>query len=361
LQSEVAQSIAQKIAVTVTGEERVRLVATRYVAPEVFESYLKGQFVRGSDRGKVEERIAYFEDAIRKDPTFAPAYVGLASAHLDLSSIFIGAPVEEERGEVARAAEKALELDPNLAEAHVLLADIKQREWHWAEAEAEYKRALDLKPNDAMAYDGLAGWLMCQGRIEEALDQARRGRELDPLGSSAASIGWILFNARRYDEAIRELHSQLEVHPDDAWAMWGLGFALILKGQPEEAIPLLEKTASIMHSSPGSLELLATAYGRAGRRADALRLVRELEHRREKGYVPAGAFINPYLGLGDYEQAFAGFERAYQEKSSILQFLKVHPFFDPLREDPRFKDLLRRVGLAENSRSSIVRDSPIVR
>ena len=349
LQSEVAQSIAQKVAVTVTGGERVRLVAARHVAPEVFESYLKGQFVQGSDRGKVEERIAYFEEAIRKDPTFAPAYVGLGSAHRDLSSIFIGAPLEGERREVARAAQRALELDPNLAEAHVLLADMKQRQWRWGEAEAEYKRALDLKPNDASAHLGLANWLMCQGRMDEALDRAHHGRELDPLGTSAASVAWILFQARRYDEAIREERSQLEVHPDDAWAMWGLGFTLIAKGKPEEAIPVLEKTASIMHASPGSLELLATAYARAGRRVDALRLIRELEQRREKGYVPAGAFINPYIGLGDYEQAFVGFEHAYREQSSILQFIKVHPFFDPLRDDPRFKDLLRRVGLAEKS------------
>jgi tetratricopeptide (TPR) repeat protein len=218
----------------------------------VYESYLKGLFVKGSDRAKVEERIAYFEQAIRKDPTFAPAYIGLANAHRDLSSIFIGAPVDEERAQVVGAVQKALELDPNLSDAHVLLAQIKQREWHWADAEAEYKRALDLKPNDAMAHLGLADWLMCQGRIDEALERARRGRELDPLGTSGANLGWILFQARRYDDAIREVRSQVEVRPDDAWAMWGLGFTLIAKGQPHEAIPILQKTVSMMHASPGS-------------------------------------------------------------------------------------------------------------
>ena len=277
----------------------------------MYESYLKGQFVKGSDRGKILERIAYFEEAIRKDPTFAPAYVGLAIAHRDLGSIFIGDPVKDERQEVVRAAQKALEFDPDLAEAHVLLGEIKQREWRWVEAEAEFKRALDLKPNDAPAHLGLADWQLCQGQIDEALDRARRARKLDPLGTSGSNIAWILFQARRYDEAIRESRSQMEVHPDDAWAVWGLGFALIAKGQPEEAIPILEKIVSTMHRSPGSLELLATAYARAGRRSEALRLINELKLRRQKSYVPAGALINPHLALGDYEEAFVWFERAY--------------------------------------------------
>lgn len=345
LESEVAQSIARRVEITVTGEERSRLVKARHVAPEAYESYLKGRFVKGSDREKVEERIAYFKEAIRKDPTFAPAYVGLAGAHNILSTIFVGGPVQQERQQVVNAAQKALELDPDLAEAHVLLATIEREQWQWAEAEAEYKRALNLNPNDAGAHIGLAEWLMCQGRMDEALNWARRARELDPVGVAGVSIGWILFHARRYDEAIRELRSELAVHPDDVWAQSTLGFALMAKGQPEEASSILEQTMSLMKSSPGSLELLASAYARAGRRSEALRLINELKRRRQKTYVPAGALINPYLALGDYEEAFVWFERAYQEKSNILQFLKVHPFFDPVRSDPRFKDLVHRVGL----------------
>jgi len=140
------------------------------------------------------------------------------------------------------------------------------------------------------------------------------------------------------------LRSVLAVHPDDASVQWFLGFALIGNGQSEKAIPVLEKTVSIMDRSPGSIELLATAYAHAGRRTEALHLIDELKRRRQTNYVPAGAFINPYLALGEYDQAFAWFERAYKEKSSILQFLKVHPFFDPVRGDPRFADLLHRVA-----------------
>src|SRR5262249_5646490 len=151
-----------------------------------------------------------------------------------------------------------------------------QRRWQWRDAEAEFRQALELKPNDAAAYLGLASWLMCQGRTEEALAWAHRGRELDPLGVSGDSIGWILFHARRYDEAIHELRSVLAVRPDEAGALWDLGFVLIANRQPQEAIPVLDKTVSLMDRSPGSIELLATAYAHAGRRTEALRLINEL-------------------------------------------------------------------------------------
>src|SRR5262249_3402867 len=148
-----------------------------------------------------------------------------------------------------------------------------------------------------------------------------------------------------YDEAIRELRSAMAVHPNEAFAPWTLGFVLITKGKPNEAIPILEKTVTLMNRSPGSIELLATAYGEAGRRTEALRLIDRLTQARQSGYGQAGAFINPYLGLHDYDQAFVWFERAYQEQSNILQFLKVHPFFDRVRGDRRFADLVNRVGL----------------
>jgi TolB-like protein/tetratricopeptide (TPR) repeat protein/DNA-binding winged helix-turn-helix (wHTH) protein len=345
LQSDVAQSIAEKVQVTVSGQEQSRLVAASHVSPEVYESYLKGQFAAHNTRAELEQSIVYFEDAIRKDPTFAPAYVGLASTYQTLSLILVGASPAEMRPKEIRAAQKALELDPELAEAHVLMADVYQKRWRWSDAEAEYKEALRLKPSDAAAHLGFASWLLCHGRTEEALAWARRARELNPFGTTGLDIGWILFHARRYDEAIREFRSVLAVHPDSASGHWYLGFALIGKGHPEEAIAELERTASMMNRSPGSLELLATAYGYSGRRTEALRLISELKQRRQESYVPAGAFINPYLALRDYNEAFAWFERAYAEQSNILQFLKVHPFFDPVRGDPRFQDLVRRVGL----------------
>jgi tetratricopeptide (TPR) repeat protein len=181
--------------------------------------------------------------------------------------------------------------------------------------------------------------------VDEALAWSRRARELDPLGKAGDTIGWMLFQARRYDDSIQELRSFLAVYPNDAIAHLLLAFPMIANGQAEEAIPDLEKTATMMHRSPGALELLATAHARAGHRAKALRLLEELKQRRKTGYVQATSFINPNLGLGNYDEAFVWFERAYHEREGILQWLKVHPFFDPVRGDPRFADLLHRVGL----------------
>ncbi len=347
LQSELAQSIAQKVEATATGKEHERLAAARPVAPEVYESYSKGEFAlnESSSKAQFEASIPYFEDAIKRDPTFAPAYVGLANAYSNLGTVFIGGLPEETRPKVVSAAEKARELDPNLAEAHVLLADVKQKQWHWADAEAEYRRALELDPNSAPAYEGLALWLACQGRADEALASAERGRELDPLAVSFEDLGWTLFQTRHYDQAIRELRAALALRPGDFGALMDLGFVLIANNQPKDAIPVLEKAVAMSNRSPGPVGILIRAYAHAGRRSDALRLLAELKRRRNTGYVPAAALVNAYLGLDENEAAFVWLEQAYKEQSNMLQFVKVHPYFDPIRNDPRFADLVRRVGL----------------
>lgn len=346
LEGDVAQSIAQRVEVTVSGEERARVTASRRVLPEAYESYLKGsgKFNSGTTAGD-KSSIAYYEDAISKDPTFAPAYVGLAEAYDRMGSVLVGAPPGEVRPKIIDAARKALELDPGLARAHVLLAVTQQRDWQWAEAEAEFRRALELDPNNALAYRGLAFWLLCHGRTEEALDWSRRSRELDPLGVPAAGHGRILFHARRYDEAIRVYRSVLAVDPDHAPANMFLGMALIASGQPGKAIPPLEEVVSRADRTIDAFGVLVMAYAQSGRRADALRLLGELKKRQQTGYVPTGAFVNAYLGLGDYEQTFVWLDRAVQERANVLEYVKVHPFFDPLKGDPRFKELVHRVGL----------------
>jgi TolB-like protein/DNA-binding winged helix-turn-helix (wHTH) protein/Flp pilus assembly protein TadD len=337
LQSDVAQSIAQKVEVTVTGEERARLVAAHPVSPEAYESYLKGLIAKGNSRAEVEKRIAYFDEAIRKDPTFAPAYVGLADAYWRFGTMFVGAPPGETRPKVISAARKALELDPELAGAHVTLAVIYMRQWKWAEAEAEFRRALQLDPNDAAAHDGFSDWLLCQGRTEEALAWARRARDLDPLGSSGETIAWTLLNARRYDEAIREFRNALAVRPEDVFPLWPLGWALTYNHQAEEGIRVWEKAAAVSDRSPAIIGTLVWAYAHSGRRADALRLLGELKEREQTGYVPPVAFVHAYLGLGDNDEAFAWLERAYKEQSSILIYVKVCPLFDSLRGAPLFR------------------------
>ena len=347
MDSDVAQAVARKVEVTVTGEEHQRLISVRPVSPEVYEDYLKGKFAlaKGNNKSNIEESIAYFNDTIKIDPTYAPSYLGLASAYSSLTTVFMGGIPEQERPKALLAAQKALELAPELAEAHVLMASLAESQWHWAEAESQYKQALKLRPNEAAAYSGLAWWLDCQGRPEEAVTMRRRARELDPLAVSGAELAWDLFYTRRYDEAIKELHSVLAVKENNAYALWILGFALIANHQPQDAIPGLEKGVAISNRSPALIGLLVNAYAQAGRRRDALRLLEELKKRERTDYVPAAAFILAYLGLGENEQVFVWLERAYKEESNILQLLKVFPFFDPIRTDPRFIDLLHRVGL----------------
>ena len=342
LQNDVTLGIARHVEATVAGGAQTLPLVPRTVAPEVYEAYLKGRFaLHKNNRAGLEEAVRYFQTAINADSTFAPAYVGIAATQEQLGTVFFGIPPGDTRPKVIDATRKALELDPQLAEARVLLANALQKDWHWSEAETEYRRAIELSPSNAGAHAGLADWLICQGRSEEALAWARRAQELDPLAFNSVDVSGILFFSRRYDEAIRESRRDLTTHPNDPLALWSLGFALIGAEQFDEAIRTLEKAASLSDRSPAVLGVLARAYAHGGRRAEALQVVDELRRRGQKGYVPAAAYLNAYLGLGDTEQAFAWLERAAEERSNIMQFLKVHPFFDSLRGDPRFAKYLR--------------------
>lgn len=346
LESDLAQSIAAEVEVTVTGEEQRRLRSARPVAPEVYESYLQGAFaLNRGNKAAVDQSLRYFQDAIDKDPAFAPAYLGLAQAYTVLGTVFAGDPPQATRPRVLAFARKALSLDPDLGEAHVVLANTLQEEWQWAQAEAEYQRALQLNPNNAIAHAEYALWLSCQGRTDEAIVRIQHARALDPIGVSGASVSWILFQAHRFDEAVRESRSALATQPDNAGLLLNLGFLLLADDRPQEAVAALEKALTLSPGSPAVTGVLIRAYAHAGRRADALRLLANLHRRRKTGYIPAAAFVNAYLGLGDTEQAFFWLEQAYKEQSNILQFLKTHPFFDPIRNDPRFFHLVHRVGL----------------
>ena len=347
LESEVARTIADKVAVTVSGDEQRRLTRARPVAPEVYEAYLKGRVAldRGDSRADIDEGLRSFQSAVREDPQFAPAYAGISEAYDDLGSNLIGEPPGDARARAKQAAESALKLDPDLAQAHVVLGDILETEWHWSEAETEYRRALELNPNSAVAYMTLGMLHSCRGQTDEAVAEMERSRELEPGVDAGIGLGWILFVGRRYAEAERELHSDLAVEPNSVGALWNLGFVLIAEKRGTEAVAVLEKAAALSQRSPGVLGVLVRAYAHAGRRRDALRVLAELRERSRRGYVPPGALVNAYLGLDDTEQAFVWMERAFREQSNLMLFLKVHPYFDPLRGDPRFADLQRRAGL----------------
>ena len=346
LQSDVAQAIAGKVAVTVTGSERARLVAKRQVSPEAYESNLKGEFVLGrrtNSRADVERSIAYFQDAIERDPSFAQAYVGLGYAYDTLDTATYAGDPQKMLTNALTAAQKALELDPELVDAHLLLAEIRQKQYQWTEAESEYKRAIELGPNSPETHFDYAFLLSLQGRVDEAMAGLKRASELDPPVTGSGGAGDLLLYARRYDEALSEYRDLLALESDDVGALQGIGLVLMAKHQPEQAVPVLEKAVSVSNQSPGMVGYLVMAYAQAGRRTDALRLLAELKKHEQPGY--SGAFVIAYLGLGDYDQAFAWLNRAYQEHANIMQYLKVLFLFDPVRGDPRFADLLRRVGL----------------
>jgi Flp pilus assembly protein TadD len=202
-----------------------------------------------------------------------------------------------------------------------------------------------LNPNDARAEAGFALWLVCEGRTDEAVEAIQRAQQLDPSAVGGSDVSWILFQAHRFDEAIRQARSAQAVRPDDSNVLTGLGFILVANSQPADAIPVLEKARTLSKGSANATGVLIRAYAHAGRRRDALQLLAELKASTKTGYVPAAAFVNAYLGLDDKEEAFHWLEEAYKEQSNILQFVKTHPYFDPIRNDPRFAELVRRVGL----------------
>jgi len=347
LQSEVAQAIARQIQISVAGRESGsrNTPNTPAVSLDVYEDYLKGRFaLNRTPSPDLEASARYFEAAIAKDASFAPAYSGLGAAHAVLSSPFGGDEPVDALAKAAHAAGRALELDATIAEAHFVLGEVALRRWQWTDAEAHYRRALDLDPNNAAAHAGRARWLIAQRRTDEALEWAQRARELDPLALYGRDIGWILFLSRRYADAIREFHTVLAVQPDEPGALWYLGFAMIEHGEAAEAVRVLERSAALSGRNTAVLGVLVRAYARAGRSTEALRVLGELTRRRQAGYVPAAAFVNAYLGLGDYERALEWLDRAFDERSKILLHLKVHPFFDPLRNDPRYAALQRRMN-----------------
>ncbi len=347
LESEVAHAIARQVEITVS-DDSYNPTASRSIAPDVYDNYLKGRFaLNRNTKAGVRESIGYFDGVIAADPSFAPAYSGMAAAYTSLGLVVFGAPPREARSKVIAAARKALSLDPNLIEARLELADALQKDLQWKEAEAELRRTAELVPNSAAASTKLGGYLICRGRVDEAVAAAERGRSLDPLALHGEDLGWILFMGRRYKDAIRAIEDVLVIRPDDPRALSELGFVLIFDGQSAKAVDVLERTAEMTERSPGVLGVLVHAYAAAGRRADALRTVEEIHVHGRTEYVPATALVNAYVGLGDREQTFFWLEQGFRERSNILQFLKVHPDFDFIRGDPRFADLVRRAGLAD--------------
>lgn len=349
LQSEVAQTIAREIQTKITPVEQARLAQTRAVNHMAYEDYLQGRyfFLNKRTPENLEKAIAYFQSAIKEDPAFAQAYAGLADCYNQSSGVNMSVlPPLEARRQAEEAARKALEVDSELAEAHVALGYVKSRNWDWAAAEAEFKRALALNPNYADAHIHYAQYLITRTRVEESLAEANRARELDPFSLDiSVTRGYVLQMARRYPEAIEQLRSVITMDPNQYLAHWYLGQTYALNRQFVESIASSEKAVALSGRAPGALSTLGMIYGLAGRKEEARQVLDELLALNLRRYVTAPTVANVYIGLGDKDQAFVWMEKAYQERSNALFYLKVWPPWDPIRSDPRYDDLLRRIGL----------------
>lgn len=344
VQTEVARAIGQRMRVT---EARVAPGA-QAVDPEAYRLYLRGrhQLSKRNEAGFRAAR-AHFEQAIDLEPAYAPAYAGLADTYVLLSAgeYSILAP-SEGMPKAKAAALRALELDPSLPEAETTLAFVRYTyEWDWPGAEQTFRRALELGPNYATAHHWYALYLKAMGR-SEAIAEARRAEELDPLATIiGADMAWSLFHLRRFDEAAAASRRVLRVQPDFAVARWNLGLALTQLGSFDDAIAELQKAVQLGNGSPVFLASLGYTYGKAGRRGDALRVLGELSALARERYVSPAEFVFVRVGLGQTEEAFVALERAYAQRSDMFVNLRVDPRLDPLRSDPRFHELLRRVGL----------------
>jgi len=348
VQSEVARAVADEIRLHLTPEQRAQLASTRPVKPEVHEAYLKGRFFWNQRTGRgLEEAIGYFQQALRADPDFAPAYVGLADSYL-LLGIHAGARPLDICPKAKAAALKAVELDETLAEAHTSLAYEKDLyEWDWAGAEREYRRAIELNPSYATAHEWLAIHWAYLGRMDEAIAEMRRARELDSLSLIInANLGsWLHFGARD-QEALEQYRKTLEMDPNFAFVRMKLGQFLTDQGIYKEAIAELQ-TAVALAPTSSRRSALACGYARSGNSVEALRILSELRATSEREYVPPWVIANIYLALGDQERGMEWLEKAYEERSTSEIFLKANPGFDPLRSDPRFKALLRHMNLPD--------------
>jgi len=345
LQEDLSTEISEKLRLRLTGEEKQRLTKRYTENAEAYQLYLKGRYYwnKGSEEG-AKKSIEYFQQATEKDPGYALAYSGLAEAYNQLAA-FAWLPLREVIPKAKAAAMKALEIDDNLADAHAALGFASlSYDYDWSAAGKHLDRARALNPSaNGYAY---SLYLSGLGRHDEALTAAKGALDLDPLSPMVNfRLARTLYMARRFDETIEQCTKMLEMDPGYPLAHWQLGQAYLEKGMYREALSELEKYKTLTHGHPIALAYIGNILARSGERRRALQVLEELKSVSKQKYAYSLGFARIYTGLGDKEQAFAWLERGYEERETPLYFLKVDPIWDPLRSDPRFNDLLRRIGL----------------
>jgi serine/threonine protein kinase/Flp pilus assembly protein TadD len=349
LLEEISEEISEKLRLKLTGEEKKNL-AKRYTEnAEAYQYYLKGRYFVTTKRTEnwIKKGIEFFHKAIDLDPNYALAYSGIAEAFGFLASSTGGWCPHDAYPKSKAAALKALELDETLGEAHCSLGfSYLLYDWDFAEAERQFKRAIELSPNYPNAHDGYGFYLKAVGRHAEAIEKGKLVRKLEPLSTFAhVSLGYAFYFARDYEKAVEECRKALEMDKNLTFAYRNLGLALLQLGRFDEAIEALKNAVKFSQGGLAFESYLGFAYAVAGQREEAVRVLENLQVTDQERYVPAYNFAIIYAGLGDFDKAFEWFEQALKERSGFLPFLQVEPTVDGLRGDARFQKLLEKIGL----------------
>jgi eukaryotic-like serine/threonine-protein kinase len=344
LQNEVAHAITQQVEGRLSQKNEARRESFRPVNPEAYEAYLKGRyFWNKRDRASLEKSLGYFNEAVVKDPNYALAYAGLADVYVVIGSDWAMAP-KDVNEKAKAAAQKALAIDDSLVEAHTSLASIYHNEWNWQGAEREFKRAIELNPSYATAHHWYSIYLATVGRFDETVQEATKAAELDPLSLIiSASLGNRLNEARRYEDAANQCRKTLDMDPNFGLAHLCIGTSYVNEGHFQEGIPELQKGIELLPGSPYSMGQLGIAYALSGDRARAREVLSKLKNPSQP-YLPAYSIALVYAGLADKEQTISWLKKGYEERNDDMIYMKIEPVLNPIRSDPRFQDLIRRVG-----------------
>jgi eukaryotic-like serine/threonine-protein kinase len=345
LQDEIALAIAKQIETQLGGPKPAPAPKVPAINPEAYETYLRANSYL--DSFDLQKSIDYYNQAIKLDPNYAPAYAQMAEAYSFLA-FFSAVSPREGWGKTKEAAMLALQKDARLPKGHGALALAKLHyDWDFAGAELEFKRALELNPSDADIRHEYAHYLMAMGRLAESKAEAQRAVELDPVGGGLTScLCWHSFAARDYDETVRLAEKFLKSQPDDPWERTILGWTYEQKRMPEQAVAEFKRAVEISTGDSFFLAPLGHAYALAGNRREAEKILQTLADRAKKSYVSPFDLALIHVALGEKDKAFALLDKAVGERSTFLVYIKWEPRLDPLRSDPRFQDLLKRIGLA---------------
>lgn len=339
-----ASTISKKLAKELLDDDETPLVRRPTGNLEAYDLYCRGLYMwNRRDAEGLAKAVEYFQEAIRIDPSYANAYVGLTNAYI-LMAIFIARP-SELIPKAEAAATRALELDEKLAEAHASYAYLKKFYWDWEAGQRGLRRALEISPSYSIAHMWYAELLTQLGRYEDALLEIDQALDLDPLPLEIRRMkGWLLYHARHFDEAIRQLEKVLELDPMFFTAHITLPWVCADAGLFEKAIACAKRSVEVTNRDQIALSSLGYAYGQSGQTQRALEVLKELEERAAQDYVMHTAIAWVHAGLGNKDEAFKCLEKALPEREEILVWIKVAPFCDGLRSGPRFRDILRRLN-----------------